>query len=92
MGSIEVEIFGRKYKLKGEDTNKLRQIAERFNQILLEISNEHEMLEYSKLLVLCGLQLQDKVYDLSQTNRELREELDHVNEIISSVLQDSHKK
>lgn len=92
MNSIEVEIFGRKYKLKGEDTQKLRLIAEKLNAHLLELGEQYELLEFNKLLLLCSLQLQEKVIDLGKANQELKDELERMNAMISAFIQDTSGK
>ncbi len=92
MSSIEVEIFGRKYKLKGEDTQKLRLIAEKLNTHLIELGEQYELLEYNKLLLLCSLQLQEKIIELTKNNQELKDELERMNQMISAFIQDTNVK
>ena len=92
MSSIEVEIYGRKYKLKGEDTHKLRLIAEKLNAQLLELGEQYELLEFNKLLLLCSLQLQEKIIELSKSNQELKEELERMNQMISAFIHDNNVK
>ncbi len=92
MSSIEVEIYGRKYKLKGEDTQKLRLIAEKLNQQLLELGDQYELLEFNKLLLLCSLQLQERVIELIKTNQELKDELERMNQMISAFIHDNSEK
>lgn len=92
MSSIEVEIYGRKYKLKGEDTQKLRLIAERLNQQLLELGEQYELLEFNKLLLLCSLQLQEKLIELNKSNQELKDELERMNQMISAFIHDTGEK
>lgn len=92
MNSVEVEIFGRKYKLKGEDTPKLRLISEKLNAHLVELGEQYELLEFNKLLLLCSLQLQEKIIDLGKTNQELKDELERMNQMISAFIQDSGEK
>jgi len=89
MNSVEVVIYGRKYKLKGEDTQKLRLIAEKLNNQLLELGEQYELLEFNKLLLLCGLQLQEKLLDLSKANQELKDELEKMNQMISAFIKDN---
>lgn len=92
MSSIEVEIFGRKYKLKGEDTQKLRLIAEKLNVHLIELGEQYELLEYNKLLLLCSLQLQEKIIELTKNNQALKDELERMNQMISAFIQDTNGK
>jgi cell division protein ZapA (FtsZ GTPase activity inhibitor) len=92
MSSIEVEIFGRKYKLKGEDTQKLSLIAEKLNAQLTELGEQYELLEFNKLMLLCSLQLQEKVIELGKTNQELKDELERMNQMISAFIHDSSEK
>jgi cell division protein ZapA (FtsZ GTPase activity inhibitor) len=92
MSSIEVEIFGRKYKLKGDDTQKLRLIAEKLNQQLLELGEQYELLEFNKLLLLCSLQLQEKLIEQGKANQELKDELERMNQMISAFIHDTGEK
>jgi len=92
MSSIEVDIYGRKYKLKGDDTQKLSLIAEKLNTQLLELGEQYELLEFNKLLLLCALQLQEKIIELNKTNQELKEELDRMNQMISAFIHDNNLK
>lgn len=92
MSSIEVEIYGRKYKLKGDDTQKLRLIAEKLNQQLMELGEQYELLEYNKLMLLCSLQLQEKLIELNKTNQELKDELERMNQMISAFIKDNSEK
>jgi len=92
MSSVEVDIFGRRYKIKGEDTQKLTKVAEHFNQQLMELSEQNELLEFPKLLLLCGLQLQEKVLELTQITLELKEELERMNTLISAFIPELAEK
>ncbi len=92
MNSVEVEIYGRKYKLKGEDTQKLRLIADKLNTQLVELGEQYELLEFSKLLLLCSLQLQERLLDLSKTNQDLKDELERMNQMISAFIRDTNEK
>jgi cell division protein ZapA (FtsZ GTPase activity inhibitor) len=92
MNSIEVEIYGRKYKIKGEDTQKLRLIADKLNSQLIELGDQYELLEFNKLLLLCSLQLQEKLLDLNKTNQELKDELERMNQMISAFIRDTGEK
>lgn len=90
MNSIEVEIYGRKYKLKGEDTQKLLLIADKLNKQLTELGEQYDLLEFNKLLLLCSLQLQEKILDLTKSNQELKEELERMNQMISAFIRDNN--
>jgi cell division protein ZapA (FtsZ GTPase activity inhibitor) len=92
MSSIEVEIYGRKYKLKGDDTAKLSLIADMLNKHLLELGEQYDLLEFNKLLLLCSLQLQEKVIELGKSNQELKDELDRMNQMISAFILDAGDK
>lgn len=89
MNSIEVEIFGRKYKLRGEDTQKLLLIADKLNKQLTELGEQYDLLEFNKLLLLCSLQLQEKILDLTKSNQELKDELERMNQMISAFIRDT---
>jgi cell division protein ZapA (FtsZ GTPase activity inhibitor) len=91
MSSIEVEIYGRKYKIKGEDPQKLLLIAEKLNSQLIELGEQHELLEFNKLLLLCSLQLQEQILDLNKTNQDLKDELERMNQMISAFIHDTNE-
>ncbi|HOD17474.1 MAG: cell division protein ZapA [Candidatus Cloacimonadaceae bacterium] len=89
MNSVEVEIYGRKYKLKGENAQKLRLIAEKLNEKLIQLGENYEFTDFNKLLLLCSLQLQEQLLDLTQANQGLKDELERMNEMISTFIRES---
>ncbi|HOV16852.1 MAG TPA: cell division protein ZapA [Candidatus Cloacimonadota bacterium] len=89
MNSVEVEIYGRKYKLKGENAQKLRLIAEKLNEKLIQLGENYEFIDFNKLLLLCSLQLQEQLLDLTQANQGLKDELERMNEMISTFIRES---
>ena len=84
--SVEVEIYGRKYKLKGDDVQKIRLIADKLSQLLTELGEQYDSLDFNRLLLLCSLQLQEKVIELGKANQELKEELERMNQMISAFV------
>lgn len=92
MSSIEVEIYGRKYKLKGNDTQKLRLIAEKLNEQLKELGEQYDMLEFNKLVLLSCLQLHERIIDQEKENLELKDELERMNQMISAFIHDVDSK
>ncbi|MBM4399081.1 MAG: cell division protein ZapA [Candidatus Cloacimonetes bacterium] len=90
MSSVEVEIYGRKYKLKGDDVQKIRLIADKLSQLLTELGEQYD-LDFNKLLLLCSLQLQEKVIELGKTNQELKDELERMNQMISAFVHEPNQ-
>jgi cell division protein ZapA (FtsZ GTPase activity inhibitor) len=88
MNSVEVEIFGRKYRLRSDDPQLTTSIAEAINAQIEELREKYETLDFTKLLLLISLQQQESIIRLSEKNQELSKDLDRLNQMISKIIGD----
>ena len=85
MQSVEVEIFGRRFRLRSDDPERTKQIADEINNQIDTLSKHYDNLDFTKLLLLICLQLQDEVLTLGDENRALSSELERLNQMLSKL-------
>ncbi len=88
MNSVEVEIFGRKYRLRSDNPQLTLNIADAINAQIEELRTKYESLDFTKLLLLISLQQQEAILNLSDKNQELSKDLDRLNQMISKIIGD----
>ncbi|GAB1366152.1 hypothetical protein MASR1M36_10230 [Candidatus Cloacimonadaceae bacterium] len=86
MQAVEVEIFGRRFRLRSDDPEKTTRVADEINRQINELSSQYDNLDFTKLLLLICLQQQEQVIDLSDRNLELGTELERMNQMISRII------
>ncbi|HNQ39816.1 MAG: cell division protein ZapA [Candidatus Cloacimonas sp.] len=85
MQSVEVEIFGRRFRLRSDDPERTKQIADEINNQIDTLSKHYDNLDFTKLLLLICLQQQDEVLTLGDENRALSSELERLNQMLSKL-------
>ena len=85
MQSVEVEIFGRRFRLRSDDPERTKQIANEINDQIDALSKHYDNLDFTKLLLLICLQQQDEVLTLDAKNRALSSELERLNQMLSEI-------
>ncbi len=88
MNSVEVEIFGRKFRLRSDNPQMTMDIAEAINLQIDELRTKYESLDFTKLLLLISLQQQEAIQQLSVQNKELSTDLERLNNMISKIIGD----
>ena len=86
MQSVEVEIFGRRFRLRSDNPARTKKIADEINRQIEELNESYENLDFTKLLLLICLQQQEQVFTFGEKNGELRSELDRLNQMISKII------
>ncbi len=86
MNSIEVEIFGRIFRLRSQDPALTMQIAAELNRQINELKEKYDNLDFTKLLLLIALQQQEQVQQLQVRNKELSTDLERMNQMISKII------
>ena len=56
MQSVEVEIFGRRFRLRSDDPERTKQIADEINNQIDTLSKHYDNLDFTKLLLLICFQ------------------------------------
>ena len=88
MNSVEVEIFGRKFRLRSDHPQHMLDIAARINEQIEELRVKYEYLDFTKLLLLVCLQQQENISELTSKNQELSTDLERLNQMISKFIGD----
>lgn len=88
MNSVEVEIFGRKYRLRSDNPQFTLDIANAVNAQIEELNLKYEGLDFTKLLLLISLQQQEAIQSLSTKNRDLSADLERLNQMITKIIGD----
>ncbi|HAN40364.1 MAG TPA: cell division protein ZapA [Candidatus Cloacimonetes bacterium] len=89
MQSVEVEILGRKHRLRTDNPEQTKAVAEAIDNRLNELQVRYEMLDYSRLLLLAILQMQNEIFELDKNNQNLNKELEKLNQMIGKIISDS---
>ena len=61
MQSVEVEIFGRRFRLKSDNPERTTRVADEINRQIEELNSTFDNLDFTKLLLLICLQQQEQV-------------------------------
>lgn len=86
MHSLEVDIFGRKFRLRTDDVSRTQAVVNEINLRLQELQSIYENLDFTKLLLLLVLQQQEKILDLKNQNQKLSEDLERMNLMIGKII------
>jgi cell division protein ZapA (FtsZ GTPase activity inhibitor) len=86
MQSVEVEIFGRRFRLRSDDEARTKKVADEINRQILELSEHYDNLDFTRLLLLICLQQQEQNIVLGDRNTELSSELERLNQMISKII------
>lgn len=89
MQSVEVEIFGRRFRLKSDNPERTRQVANAINAQINELNCTFDNLDFTKLLLLICLQQEERIITLEEENKTLSTELDRLNSMISMIISDN---
>lgn len=86
MKSVEVEIFGRRFRLRSDDPKATLSIAEAINSELNRLRELYENLDFTKLLLLLALQKQDEINTLNHRMQVQEKELDRLNQMVEKIV------
>jgi cell division protein ZapA (FtsZ GTPase activity inhibitor) len=86
MQSVEVEIFGRRFRLLSDDPKMTYAIAGAINEELGQLRDQYENLDFAKLLLLLSLKKQDEINAMSQRNSTLEKELERLNQMLEKIV------
>ncbi|MDD2227786.1 MAG: cell division protein ZapA [Candidatus Cloacimonetes bacterium] len=86
MQSVEVEIFGRRFRLRSDDPLRTKRIADEINRQIGELTASYENLDFTKILLLVCLQQQEQIFLLGDKNSELSSDLERMNQMISMII------
>jgi cell division protein ZapA (FtsZ GTPase activity inhibitor) len=88
MKSVEVEIFGRRFRLRTDDPKETQAVAEALDSELNQLRELYENLDFTKLLLLLSLKKQDEIISLRKRTKDLEKELERLNQMVEKIMGD----
>ena len=82
MESVEIEIFGKRYRMKGNDPQKIKQYAAYLNKRLDEINSKFDIIDQKKMFVLTSLVIVEELFDLKDEHMDLKKKIKELNIIL----------
>ncbi|MCB5247109.1 MAG: cell division protein ZapA [Candidatus Cloacimonetes bacterium] len=86
MKSVEVEIFGRRFRLRTDHPKEIQAVAAAIDAELNELREQYENLDFTKLLLLLLLKRQDEISSLQKRSTELEKELERLNQMVGNIV------
>lgn len=85
MKSVEVEIFGRIFRLRSDNPKETQAVAQTINSELTQLRELYENLDFTKLLLLLSLKKQDEINSLNTRTNKLEKELERLNQMMEKI-------
>lgn len=86
MQSVEVEIFGRLFRLRSDDPTRTKKVADDLSRQITELYENYENLDFSRLLLLACFKQQEHLQQILDENSQLKTELDRMNLMIEKFI------
>ena len=86
MQSVEVEIFGRRFRLRSDNPTRTKEIADALSKQLAQIYEANESLDFSRLLLLLCFRQQEELSLVLEDNQKIRSELERMNQMIEKIV------
>lgn len=86
MQSVEVEIFGRRFRLRSDNPTRTQKIAAELSRQLTELYETYEHLDFARLLLLACFQREESLQHALEENDTLKSELNRVNQMIEKIM------
>ena len=84
MKSIEIELLGRKYFFRSDDTEKLQETAKYLESQLEELNSRFNTVDQNKLFVLYALMVTEKYLAIIESNKELNKEFEQITNMLDN--------
>ncbi len=85
MQSVEVEILGRRYRLRGEDPDKIVSYADYLNKELNNLAQHMEFADSTQVLVLGALGIVEQLFLEREQKDGLQDEMDRLRGLLESL-------
>ncbi len=86
MKMVEVEIFGRRFRLRTDDPEATQRVAEGIDSQLRDLHEQYENLDFAKLLLLLALKQQEEIHALKDHNADLAKEAERVTQMVGKIV------
>jgi cell division protein ZapA (FtsZ GTPase activity inhibitor) len=89
MQTVEVVIFGKKFRLRSENPEQLKEYAAYLNSTLDEIAAKYGLVDAKDTLTLAGMILTEKLFQQTETSENLKKEIDRLHSKISVFMKNN---
>ncbi|MDD3535670.1 MAG: cell division protein ZapA [Candidatus Cloacimonetes bacterium] len=86
MQSVEVEIFGRRFRMRSDDPTRTQRIAEDLSRQISEIYAVNDELDFARMLLLVCFRQQEELIEVLADNERVRTELERMNQMIEKIV------
>ncbi|HOY85410.1 MAG: cell division protein ZapA [Candidatus Cloacimonetes bacterium] len=86
MKAVEVEIYGRKFRLRSDNLKETQSVAASIDAELNQLREQYENLDFTKLLLLLLLKKQDEISSLKNRSTDLEKELERLNQMVGNIV------
>ncbi len=86
MKAVEVEIYGRKFRLRSDNLKETQAVAASIDAELNQLRELYENLDFTKLLLLLLLKKQDEISSLQNRSADLEKELERLNQMVGNIV------
>lgn len=86
MQSVEVEIFGRRFRMRSDDPTRTQRIAEDLSRQISEIYAVNDELDFARMLLLVCFRQQEELIEVLADNDKIRTELERMNQMIEKIV------
>ncbi|MCD4828631.1 MAG: cell division protein ZapA [Candidatus Cloacimonetes bacterium] len=84
MAPVDIEIFGRQYRLRGDDPETIRQYADYLNAELDKLSERMEFTDSVRVLSLGAMVVTEQLFAERAKHAELVKEIDRLRNLMES--------
>ncbi len=74
--------------MRTDNPEQTKAVAKAIDVRLNELQDRYQMLDYSRLLLLAILQMQNDIFELDKKNDNLNKELEKLNQMIGKIITD----
>ncbi|MBN1327085.1 MAG: cell division protein ZapA [Candidatus Cloacimonetes bacterium] len=85
MQTVELVVLGKKYYLKSDNPEKLKEFARQLENSLEELNQRFNTVDQTKLYLLHTLQLMERCLELNKQNDELRCQFERIGDLFKDI-------
>ncbi len=86
MQPIDIELFGRKLRIRGDNPAKVQEYADFLNAQLEELQSKVEFTDHTNLILFAALIITEKYFQERDMNSALAEEMNRLNDMIKAFV------
>jgi len=84
--SVDVEVYGKRYRMRSDHPERTKKVASLLDKRMDEISQQYDIVDLNKILLLSAMRLTEELLLTSEQNRDLIQEIQELNQLISTSI------